>query len=318
MDNISDILNLLITILLPMVLGYFFKFINLFDEKEINALRKFVVKVGIPFLIFKNLSSSNIESLNQFFPAFCGFFILTVTSLFFGYFVSNYISRDKEKQNAFAFTVFVGNYAFLGWGVIHSFYGEQALTRAVFFTMLFWPVFLLCGFWLIHKKSKEAHISRKVFLEALFKNASIPIFTAAVAIALNLLQVKIPPIGKNFIDKFSAITIPMILFTIGLNLKLRMKYSDLKIVFAASFFRLIFSFAFGLVAVVITRLLLPVDLLTQKVILIESIMPTAAMATFYIEYINMDKKLVSGIIAFSTILSLATIPFWYFIVEKIL
>ncbi|MCP5103354.1 MAG: hypothetical protein GY950_08245 [bacterium] len=317
MSNILNILMLLVAIVLPIVLGYFFRMIKLFDEKEINALRKFVVKVSVPFLIFKNLYKANIESLGQLFPAAAGYLLLTVFFTITGYFVSRWISPAKSKQNAYAFSVFAGNYAFLGWGVVYMFYGDGGLTRAVFFTMFFWPIFLLCGFWMVHREKRGTGASGSVppFLTVLIQNASVPLITSIVSIGMNMTRVPVPSVVWDFVEKFAAFSIPMILFTIGLNFKLKMPRAKLKVLLAASLHRLVLGFGLGLLTLFIIRLIFNVDLLLQKMLLIESVMPTATMTVFYIEYTDIDKELHAGIIAFSTMLSLLTIPFWYVVVE---
>lgn len=320
MTNFLDILMLLVAIVLPMVLGYFFKIIKLFDDKEIIALRKFVVKVCVPFLIFRNLYKADIESLGQVFPSVSAYFFLAVFFTISGYAFSRYVSPVKRKQNAFAFSTFIGNYAFLGWGVVYSFYGEGALTRAVFFTMFFWPIFLLCGFWMIHRGNSGGGVGLRgtvrSFLTVLLKNALVPIIVAILGIGFNLVHFTLPVILWDFIEKFASITIPMILFTIGLNFKLRMPRTDMKVLAAASVYRLVYGFLLGLLTVVIIRFIFSADILTQKVVLIESIMPAAAMTVFFIEYADTDPELHSGIIGFTTLVSLVTIPFWYMVVER--
>ncbi len=325
MINFLDILMLLVAIVLPMVLGYFFKIIRLFDDKEVIALRKFVVKVSVPFLIFRNLYRADIGSLGQVFPSVSAYFFLAVFFTVSGYVFSRYVSRNKRKRNAFAFSTFIGNYAFLGWGVVYSFYGEEALTRAVFFTMFFWPIFLLCGFWMIHRgKRQEGETNGgglrqtvRSFLTVLLKNALVPIIVAVLGIGLNLVHFVVPVILWEFIENFAVITIPMILFTIGLNFRLRMPRTDVKVLAAASFYRLVYGFLLGLLTVVIIRFLFSADILTQKVVLIESVMPAAAMTVFFIEYDDIDAELHSGIIGFTTLVSLVTIPFWYVVVERL-
>lgn len=316
MKNISDILMLLMLLILPMGLGYFFRAIKLFDEHETSTLRKFVVRVSVPFVIFKNLYKADVSILDQFFPAACGFFIISILFTLSGYWLSTRISTNRAQQNAFAFGVSMGNYAFLGWGVIHSFYGENAFTRAVFYTLLFWPTFLVLGFWLVHRN----HTGSKVisFGKLLLKNASVPILSATTGILMNLARVPLPHAVWDLVEKFAAFTIPMILFCIGLNFKMMMPRSHFKVLFAASLYRLIAGFAIGLAALMAIRLLFNADLLTQKVILIESIMPTATMTIFFVDYTEIDKELLAAIIAISTLLSLATIPLWYAAVENIL
>ncbi len=310
----------ILAIMLPIFFGYFFKIINIFSDSEIDTLRKFVVRVTVPFIIIRNLYTANMETLNQIFPSVTSFITVTIFASITGLFLSKLFTNTDRERNSYIFSVFVGNYGFLGWGVMSYFYGDAGFTRAVFFSLLFWPVFLSFGFLLAYlRKSGEMKDNKSTnFKKLLLKNASVPISAAAVAISLNLGGVEIPELLWNFIDKFASITIPMILFTIGLNFKFRMKLNKLKIILAGSFHRLIFGFVIGVVTLFLVNSIFSIDMINQKVILIEAAMPTAAMTPFFSEYVKMDKKLQSGIITFSTIFSLITIPLWYYLVENVI
>lgn len=311
------IILMVITTFLPIFLGYFFKLIKLFSDDEVATLRKFVIKVSVPFIIIKNLYKSNMESLIQIFPAMFAFIFISILFTITAYLFSFFVSKKKREQNAYAFSVFVGNYGYLGWGVLYYFYGDNGFTRAVFFTVLFWPVFLTLGFWLLYLRKKGEASENIAFKKLIFKNASIPIGSSVFAIFLNLLHIPIPNVLWHFIEQFAAFTIPMILFTIGLNFKIKMHISKIKVIFLASFHRLILGFLFGYLTFLITKLFFNTDLIMEKVILLESIMPTAAMAPFFSDYIETDKELLSGVVTFSTLFSLLTIPFWYYVIEKI-
>lgn len=318
MVSMISIVNLLIPVAAPIGLGYLFRRINLFDEKEIGALRKLVIRVSAPFLIFRSLYEANMESLGQFFPASLGFVCITFLFMITGYLISGKISRNRKKQSAYVFSVLAGNYAYLGWGVMYSFLGEEAFMRAVFFTLLFWPVFLLSGFWLTHKILRKHSVQKPPFISLLVKNATVPLSTALCAILLNITKVKIyAPLGK-FVNDFSSITIPLILFTIGLNLSLKIKKSQFSIILAATVHRLIFGMILGFLSVTAIKVFFAPDQLTIKVVLLESIMPSAVMSMFFTEYVDLDKKLMTAIIAFSTLLSLVTVPLWFMAIESIL
>jgi malate permease and related proteins len=318
MKNIMDIPLLLLPLVLPMVLGYVFRMLRIFDQKDSDTLRKFIVKVSVPFLIFQNLYKANIHSLGQIVPMASAYFLLTFLFTSTAYFLAPYVSPHYKKQNAFAFSIIMGNCAFLGWGVSYLFYGEQALTRAVFFTIPFWPTFLLFGFWLVHKRSHEKKNTPYVFRQLLIKNVSPLLLITAVSIAMNLFKVPIPVPAWNLIEQFASFTIPMILFLIGLSFEFKMPWANLKIVSIASFIRLIVGFGFGIIVLFFLRLLLPVDILSQKVILIQSGMPAATLGVFFIQFIDIDRELMSSIIAFSTLLSLLTIPFWFWVIDVVI
>jgi len=166
--------------------------------------------------------------------------------------------------------------------------------------------------------NKNEIVKKRTFIMIMLNKATMPVIAALMGILMNVFESKIPNLLWGFISDFAALTIPMILFTIGLNFKIKMKISALKIAMITSFSRLILGFALGLMTVFFADLLFSMDKLTIKVILLESIMPTAAMSVFYVDFIDIDRDLMSGIITITTILSFFTIPLWYMLIEVII
>jgi predicted permease len=314
----SELLGTMLAILLPIAFGWLLKKARVFREGEVAALRKFVVRVALPFLVFQNLYRADVDSLRQALPIVLGFILLTVLYTVASLMVSPLVRGDDEQKLTFAFAVFAGNYAFLGWGVIAAFFGATALTRAVFFSMFFWPVFLTCGFILRRRFCLVCERERGAgFLRVLARHAGVPLGTAAAALTLNILRLRLPDALNGFVSQFAALAIPLILFAIGQNLVLLMPAARLRLVLAASCFRLVGGFALGLAVVLVLRLFFAVDVLSRQVILLQAVMPTATMATFFGEYVPLDEKLLSGIIAVSTLLSFVTLPLWVLVINAI-
>jgi len=311
------ITELILVINFPIFLGWFFKQLKLFSKEDIGALRKFVIKVSVPFIIFRNLYRSNIEDVSQLLPAALAFLII---SLLFGtavFLLRKLVSSDKLTQNSFCVGSFMGNYGYLGWGVLFYFLGDAGFTRAVFFTVFFWPVFLFIGFSLsiLLSGGRFDSSSIKVILKALYSNALVPVIVVILALYMNFQNITIPIWLNKSIESFASITIPAILFTVGLSFSLIIKKSHIKTIVSGTVMRLAVGMIFGITAVLITSLLFKVDTQTKKVILIESIMPTAAISPFFCDFINCDNEAVSGILTFSTLISLLTLPFWFSLIE---
>lgn len=318
MNHWLQILSLLTSIFLPIGFGYLVKKAGIFKPTQIKVLQDFVIRITIPFLIFKNLFKADISSIRQFFPAAAGLVILTGLFALTGYLLSSRVSPEKRTQNTYPLAVMAGNYAFLGWGVMYTLYGKAAFTRAVFFSILFWPTFLFFGFWLISRLKDGETPAGGNFFAVLKKNATVPLLSAGGGVAFNLMNFSLPDPLWNFVDSFGAITIPLILFTIGLNLSFRLPRPQIRILLLAAGHRLVFGFALGGATVLALKLIFSVDTTTLRVLLLQSTMPTAAMSPFFAEFIPTDKKLLSSIITFSTLLSLVSIPFWYAVIERIL
>jgi predicted permease len=312
----GELLKTMLAIMLPIAFGYLLKQVRLFKESEVAALRKFVVRVALPFLIFQNLYHADVESLQQALPIVLAFALLTTLYTFAALLVSPRVTEGETQRLTFAFAVFAGNYAFLGWGVIVAFFGARALTRAVFFSMFFWPVFLTCGFFLRRRFCTSCEREAGAgFLKVLIRHAGVPIATAATALVLNIARVRLPETLDGFIGQFAGLAIPLILFAIGQNLQLFMPAARLRLVLAASLFRLAGGFALGLAVLAVLRLFFNLDLLSRQVILLQAVMPTATMATFFGEYVSLDEELLSGIIAVSTLISFLTLPLWVMVIH---
>jgi predicted permease len=313
-----NITELVLVINFPILLGWFFKQLRIFEEKEIGTIRKFVVKVTVPFIIFRNLYYANIGDISQLIPASAAFIIITFLYTLTIFMTRRFASSDRKITNSLFLATFMGNYGYLGWGVLYYFYGDGGFTRAVFFTVLFWPVFLSFGLIIVSILSGEGFDKRffQTIGKALLSNALIPILVVALSLYMNFNGIRIPLWLNKSIDSFASITIPAILFSVGLSFSLFMKKSYLKAVIYGSLLRLGIGIIFGLVATLIVSFLYNTDTLTKKVILLESVMPSAAISPFFADFLESEKEVISGILTFSTILSLFTLPFWYTVIEK--
>ena len=313
-----SLLELVLIINFPIFLGWFFKQLKIFKDPEISAIRKFIIKVTVPFIIFRNLYHADIKDVSQLIPSSTAFFLMSLMFAAAVYFTRKRISDDAAIANSFCIATFMGNYGYLGWGVLYYFYGDPGFTRAVFFTVFFWPVFLLLGFILsvLLSGSKLNRNSAKLILHALKENALTPIIMVAVALFMNYSRIPLPQWLSKSVDSFASITIPAILFTVGVSFSFIIKRSYVKAIISGTVLRIILGMVFGTLSYLMVSLMFNVDDITKKVILLESVMPSAAISPFFSDFIHSEKEVISGIITFSTLASLITLPLWYSIIEK--
>ena len=59
MENLTFCLNATIPIFLTLMLGYFFRKINLYNDSFVSQLNKFVFKAALPALLFLNVAESD-------------------------------------------------------------------------------------------------------------------------------------------------------------------------------------------------------------------------------------------------------------------
>lgn len=310
-------LAILLALALPVALGWLLRRLRLFRDDELPALRKFAMKVCVPFLIFSNILHADTASLLQALPLVSSFVVLAAFYCLAAWGTARLATAATGLRLTVAYAIFAGNYVFLGWSVLGSFFGPAALVRGVFFSMFFWPVILVSGFALRHLLARSG-AGRQPFLAVLGRDAGLPLLVTAAALALNLGGVSLPAVAEEFASAFASMAIPLILFVIGQNLRLRFPADQLRLIAAAASVRLLAGFALGLATTWVVGLFLPLDDLSRKVILLQSVMPTATMATFFAEHAPLQEELLSAIIAISTLVSFLTLPLWVGVIHRLL
>ncbi len=319
MSLLIELFYSLFPIIAPIALGYLCRKLSLFTSEHAALFRTLVVRVTVPFLIFKNLSKADLAAVSQALPVTAAFLTVSLLYAASGFGLARKLFSHRRLCSSYVFGTFVGNYAFLGWGVLLIFWGEAALTRAVFFSMFFWPGFIVIGFFLVrltNSGERSGQGGKAPVTRLLLQNASIPIGTVVLSLFCNFYRIVPPKPVWTVIDQFAGITVPLILFAVGLSLKIRMPASDMKVVLLASAHRLILGGLIGWLAAELVGLLFPLDPLSVKVVVLQAVMPTATMSPFFAAYSRMDDRLLGSIIAVSTLISLFTLPLWRIVLDR--
>lgn len=114
-------LNATVPIFLIMVLGWFLMRIGLFTKEFNKIADKYVFKVALPVLLFKDIATADIRSdFNLTFVLFC---MITTTIMFLAIWGLSYICiKDKTQVGAFAQASARGSAAVLGIAFINNIY----------------------------------------------------------------------------------------------------------------------------------------------------------------------------------------------------
>lgn len=92
-----DVLNITAPLFMLIGLGYFSVRINLFQQAELQGTAKFVMRIGLPALIFNSIAG---QPLNQVFnPAYvAGYGSASLAVFAIGYLVSRHIRKKAAVQ----------------------------------------------------------------------------------------------------------------------------------------------------------------------------------------------------------------------------
>ena len=63
MENLILSFNVVAPLFLMMVLGYFLKYIKIFDQHTLDVMNKVVFKVFLPVLLFYNVYTTDLETV---------------------------------------------------------------------------------------------------------------------------------------------------------------------------------------------------------------------------------------------------------------
>ncbi len=94
----SGLFDTMLAILLPIALGWLLKLGRLFRETEVAALRKFVVRVALPFLIFQNLYHADVESIQQALPIVLAFSLITALYTIAALLISPRVTEGETRR----------------------------------------------------------------------------------------------------------------------------------------------------------------------------------------------------------------------------
>lgn len=133
-------------------------------------------------------------------------------------------------------------------------------------------------------------------------------------LGVSLKPFDVPEIFLNLLKTLSMTVIPIILFSVGLNLKFLHIGKDLKLLTVNMLVKL---FASSLILLLIL-LILKIDLtLPYKVVILQLAIPPMVLASIYLIDADFEKDFAVSSVAIGIILSFLTVPIWYFLLNSL-
>jgi hypothetical protein len=292
--------NSLLTLFLPIIIGYILVKIKYLNSSLSRDIKLFVIRVAVPARIFTSMLETNLETIKQILPLSISYVLLTFLLILSTFFVFFKV-KDNRTRAAYMIAITFGNYGYMGWAVLNQALGPEGLTRGVFFTSLWWPI-LYAGSFFIAKLTK---VNSKLSIKSYILNMTVPTAILVVGIVVNLTKLQIYSPVLLTIAKFGDMTVTLILFSVGLTISFKDGFSYLKMALAPILLRPLL----GVLCAYITILVIGIDdPLSRSTVLIESTMPVAVLSVVIGDMLGLDEKLLSSILVLSTLLSLLTIP----------
>lgn len=287
-------------ILLIFLSGYIFKRFHLDSSKSlIDLVIYFIFPV---FIIYK----VHFLEFNSDVYIVIGFaFLAFLMGLLFAFIFIRLFTINVNSAAMIIMSVVYGNTSFLGFAFVESYYGDYALSLAIFYdqiNMLLLAMLspLICMYGVENKEFSFQAIVKQVL--------TFPP-TVAFIIALFSKLIIMPEVLTVFMEKISLVLVPLIMFAVGMKFKLSSISGKEKEI--------------GII-IVISMVLLPLTLygfslmfftndIAVKTSIMEAAMPPMVMATVIAIKSGLDEELGMGALGIGMILSFVTIPIVFYL-----
>ncbi len=342
MDSFIYSINATVPVFLVMVLGGVIRKLGIIDEHFANVANRYVFKVALPVLLFRDLSRSDFKS--QFEPEFV-LYCSIVTILMFSlvWIFTELFMKDDTQKGAFIQGSCRSSAAILGMAFVQNMYSDTGMAPLMIVAAV--PLFNIFAVVVLtfkaHPKevlTKEVALSQRVETtsnneEVITENITITkkvnhkkdnIKKACINIAKNpiiigivlgfissMLNMKYPVIVNKTIESIAQTATPIALICIGAGFEGRKAVKKIKPTLAATFIKLI-----GLAAVFI-----PIGVMlgfrNQELVaaLIMLASPTTVTSYVMAKSMDNDEVLSSSIVVLTTVLSSITLTGWIFILR---
>ena len=178
MDNLIFCLNATIPIFLTLMLGYFLRKINLYDDSFVAQMNKFVFKAALPALLFMNVAESDfIKVWDTKFVLFC--FGATFCSIAISIGLS-FLLNPRDIQGEFVQASYRSSAAILGIAIIQNLYGDAGMAPLMIIASV--PLYnVMAVMVLSFMKPDNQGMNKQMLLKTLKGIASNPIILGILA-----------------------------------------------------------------------------------------------------------------------------------------
>ncbi len=268
------------------------------------ALTSAVYYVFLPALVLKILWQAplDITSIKISISAVMGI----LASLLLAAFACRLCRARRDVTGAILLAAAFPNATYLGLPLLESTFGPWARSIAVQFDMFAcFPLVLTVGVVIANRYGSKPHRGNPLY--SLF--SVVPLWAVALAVTLNLLQIKPAPWVDGALDMMGSVVIPLMLFAAGLALPRGIReWHNLPTVLPVALIQLFFMpLIVWLVAANIG-----VSGETLRALVIEAALPSMALGIVLSDRFGLNTGIYAAALTLTTALSFFTLPLWYY------
>ncbi|MDC7288586.1 AEC family transporter [Blautia schinkii] len=311
MQNLIFCLNATIPIFLTLILGFFFRRINLFDDAFVSRMNKFVFSAALPALLFQDISNADFyEVWDGKMVIFC--FLATCASIAIATGLSFFL-KPKDIQGEFIQSSYRSSAALLGIAVMQNLYGNAGMAPLMIIASV--PLYNVMAVIVLSLfRPGREKLNRRLIKNTIRGIVTNPIILGIlVGMVWSVFRLPKPTILDTTVNNLGKIATPLGLMAMGGSLKLGKAFARLKAAIACTLLKLVgFEALFLPVAIALgfTR---------DKLVAIIIMLGSATTVSCFIMAKNMDHEgsFSSGVILLTTLFSAFTLTGWLFLCRSL-
>jgi len=267
-----------------------------------RQLSRLVINLTCPALILSSAMTGELPDRKYILPLLLISIVTYAILTGVAFLLPRYLTRQKSDEGAVGFALMFGNVGFMGYPVVASIFGHEAVFYAAVLNVVNTFVVFTVGTMLITGKSEveERRFQKKVLY-------STPMLAAYLTMLIVILRIdNIPEWISQPLIMLGNITVPAALLIIGSsmsNLSVRSLLGN-RTVYATTLFRLILL----PVGIYYLSLLLGFSQFVASLNMVVIAMPVATYGTILCLKYNKDTTFMAEVTFMTTLLSVITIP----------
>lgn len=295
------LLQQMIVLFVLMLIGFFVSKKGYISDATFKQMSWLVVYVACPAMVISgSVNSGKMMEGQELFAAMGLTLAIYAVLILLGLIAPFILGVPKEDRGVYKVMMIFSNIGFMGFPLIGSLYGAEALLYAALFQIPFNVLIYTYGILVLKKKTDE---NEKLDLKKIF---NIGVICCIISIVIALFQIETPDFVKTIVSNLSNLTAPLSMMVIGASLtKIRFKdlFTDIRL--------LLFC---GLKLIVIPVVMLFVlkqfidNTMVLGVCMVILSTPVASMTAMLAQQYDGNYPLASKGVAVSTILSVLTMP----------
>lgn len=302
------LLGQMVVLFVIMLVGLACRKYGIFNDTVVKHISSLVVNVANPCMIIAAAINpeGNVSGQALIITALLSI-VMYIGLIVFAQFVPGILKAPKADYGIYrALTVFA-NIGFMGFPLIKSVYGSEALLFAAIFQLPFNLLVYTYGVYVICKSSNDSDNGDENAKDnPLKKMLNIGVFGCLIAIALFLIRPAVPYVIENIFDYIGDMTPPLSMMIIGDSLS-KMNFKKLfanKQLIGYSIIKLLFIPIAG----TYLAMLCGISGTLLGVFMIMLATPAATMNVLLAQEYDSNYQVASEGVAITTLLSIATIP----------